>query len=553
MLRGMSTLLTSLLLIACGTRGGPDDTDPPPRADTAPPSDRDGDGWSSAMGDCDDADGGIFPGAEELPDGVDGDCDGLVDEGTAAYDDDGDGFSEDGTGGGPGDCDDADGGIFPGAEEQLDDVDQDCDGLVDEGTEAFDDDGDGYTELGGDCDDGDPAISPGVLESVDGTDEDCDALIDEGTEAYDDDGDGYTELDGDCDDGSPDSGPEADEVIDGADNDCDGLSDEPQILDFDEDALLIMPDEDGLQFIASDTSTWRSLSWEDLVPVCDGACYGEGGSTDGDGLLATYVMDTQLFNGGVIELDIDGNLLGGIQGLSFPHDAVRHPADGSIIVAEAFGFITWYDSGGSPLFQIDRGTPGWENQMGTPNGLDLIEYGGSTYLLICSRNGVISMWDITAAASASLLWRYPAAGDLDTPHGAVLRELDGTFYLLYAHTLGGPGRGEGSVGVAALSDPAAPPQYLADLVLPPGALPFGFLRGVELTDGGELLITDAGAELVDQGPDQGGLWSASFPALAATGATGARGSQVYREFKDMTPLLDGLAMPFEGRLMPAPD
>ena len=36
----------------------------------------------------------------------------------------------------------------------------DCDGTVDEGTAAYDDDGDGYTENGGDCDDANADIYP---------------------------------------------------------------------------------------------------------------------------------------------------------------------------------------------------------------------------------------------------------------------------------------------------------------------------------------------------------------------------------------------------------
>lgn len=53
----------------------------------APPScDADGDGFEAANGrckgnDCDDSDPNVFPGAEELCDGVDNDCDGTTDEG----------------------------------------------------------------------------------------------------------------------------------------------------------------------------------------------------------------------------------------------------------------------------------------------------------------------------------------------------------------------------------------------------------------------------------------------------------------------------------------
>ncbi len=49
---------------------------------TVPPDqDGDGDGFSTDDGDCDDADPQVFPGAVELCDGVDGDCNGEVDEG----------------------------------------------------------------------------------------------------------------------------------------------------------------------------------------------------------------------------------------------------------------------------------------------------------------------------------------------------------------------------------------------------------------------------------------------------------------------------------------
>ena len=72
-----------------------------------------------------------------------------------AVDDDGDGYTEL-----DGDCNDADASIAPGQSESADGVDQDCDGTVDEGTAAYDDDGDGYTENGGDCDDADADIYP---------------------------------------------------------------------------------------------------------------------------------------------------------------------------------------------------------------------------------------------------------------------------------------------------------------------------------------------------------------------------------------------------------
>jgi len=60
-------------------------------------------GYVSDSTDANDADNTIYPGAPELEDQKDNDQDGLVDEGTNAYDDDGDGYSEN-----QDDCDDAD-------------------------------------------------------------------------------------------------------------------------------------------------------------------------------------------------------------------------------------------------------------------------------------------------------------------------------------------------------------------------------------------------------------------------------------------------------------
>ena len=188
---------------------------------TCVPGDADGDGWTVEFGDCDDDDPSIYPGAVELPDDVDQDCDGIVDEETGAYDDDFDAFSEE-----DGDCDDTDGAVHPGAVEVADGVDQDCDGIVDEETDAYDDDGDGYSEQEGDCNDANGGVHPGAEELPNGQDDDCDEVVDEGTNLYDDDGDGFTEDDGDCNDVNDGIHPDAIEEADGVDQDCDGTIDE---------------------------------------------------------------------------------------------------------------------------------------------------------------------------------------------------------------------------------------------------------------------------------------------------------------------------------------
>jgi hypothetical protein len=182
--------------------------------------DQDSDGYSICGVDCDDTDAGVHPGAREVCNGVDEDCDGIVDEGTECYDDDGDGQTED-----EGDCNDGDPEIYEGAEEDPGNgIDDDCDGVVDSG--ASDLDHDGYGESGGDCDEYDPTTYPGATELPDGVDNDCDGIVDEGTDLYDDDGDGLSEAEGDCDDTSTYISPAAPEIPDWMDNDCDGEVDE---------------------------------------------------------------------------------------------------------------------------------------------------------------------------------------------------------------------------------------------------------------------------------------------------------------------------------------
>ncbi len=177
--------------------------------------DSDGDGWASD--DCDDTDGAVYPGAEEVCNGVDDDCDGDVDEGvetTYHADSDGDGYGDgaveasgceapegyvvDGS-----DCDDTNAAVNPSVLEVCNDLDDNCDGVRDEGvlvTYYEDADGDGYgvatdpveacevpngfAPTPDDCDDDDPGVHPGAFDRCNGVDDDCDGDVDEDAGAH---------------------------------------------------------------------------------------------------------------------------------------------------------------------------------------------------------------------------------------------------------------------------------------------------------------------------------------------------------------------------------
>jgi MYXO-CTERM domain-containing protein len=213
--------------------------------------------------DCDDDSAEALPGGTEICDGLDNDCDGSTDDGSADIsmfyaDFDGDGYGDpdslteacEAPGGhveNGEDCDDGVSYSYPGADEVCDDLDNDCDGEIDEDaidmlTYYADSDDDGYGDassvmmscdpLSGfvldssDCnDDADSAYPGGTEIPYDGIDNDCD-----GSDLTDVDGDGYeSDVIGgeDCDDDDDVINPEGDDIAgDGVDQDCDG-SDTP--------------------------------------------------------------------------------------------------------------------------------------------------------------------------------------------------------------------------------------------------------------------------------------------------------------------------------------
>jgi len=153
--------------------------------------DLDYDGFGSETGDCNDLNSTVFPGAPELCDGIDNDCDGYLIEGEIDYDEDG--YLGCGSMNGAGwedDCDNNDADVHPFAQEVCDGKDNNCDGAY--GQDEHDADADGWLTCENDCDDNNIYVYPGALELCDGVDNDCNEEVDE--HCFDEDGQGVGEL-----------------------------------------------------------------------------------------------------------------------------------------------------------------------------------------------------------------------------------------------------------------------------------------------------------------------------------------------------------------------
>ena len=238
-------------------------------------------GYTINATDCDDTTADSYPGAEEICDNKDNDCNAEIDDGIGQMfyvDADGDGFGDEnnqseacdlrlGLSAVSGDCDDTNILISPSAVEICDEIDNDCNEQIDEGvsdTFYIDEDEDdfgnpditmegcslpeGYVENANDCNDTDTLINPSANEYCDTVDNNCDGVIDENysvdaTLFYADvDGDtfgneentilacsvpeGYVTNTDDCNDTNDLVSPNATEFCNGVDDNCDGEIDE---------------------------------------------------------------------------------------------------------------------------------------------------------------------------------------------------------------------------------------------------------------------------------------------------------------------------------------
>ena len=180
-------------------------------------------GYATKSGDCNDNNVDIYPGAIELCNDGDDNCNGFVDEGvqkpTFFKDNDMDGYggvsstlacsAPPGYVTDAGDCNDFNSMIYPNAPEGCNDLDDNCNGLIDDGvptqTIYKDNDGDGFAPTGAlqqekcniplgwapskdndgdgspnwDCNDSDVTVYPDAPTICDGKDNNCDAIVDQ--------------------------------------------------------------------------------------------------------------------------------------------------------------------------------------------------------------------------------------------------------------------------------------------------------------------------------------------------------------------------------------
>ena len=284
-------------------------------------SDDDGDGVADAA-DCKPTAVKIFPGATELCDGIDNDCDNTVDEGFPDSDgdlakdcvdaDDDNDLTAD-----AGDCAPTNALIHPAAVEVCDNVDQNCNGVKDDGFpntdgDAFADcvdtdiDDDGVGNLVDNCTkvansvqtDTDGDLAGDACDSDDDNDDIADAADNCRTASNasqkdtdndgagdacdsDDDADGVADT-ADCRPLDATVFPGNPEVCDGKDNSCSPIVD-AGFPDFDADTLkdCVDPDDDGDgDPDAADCAVFDKLVYHGAPELCDGLDQNCNGTAD---------------------------------------------------------------------------------------------------------------------------------------------------------------------------------------------------------------------------------------------------------------------------------
>ena len=254
-------------------------------------------------GDCDDDNISSYPGAPEICDGEDNDCNDVVpaDE----KNNDGDNFRIC-----QGDCDDNSASSYPGATEICDGEDNDCNGAIPTNEENLD--GDNFLVCQGDCDDNNASSYPGATEICDGEDNDCNGAIPAIEENVD--GDNFLVCQGDCDDNNASSYPGAAEICDGEDNDCNGAvpTNERNV------------DGDNFLVCQGDCDDNDASSYPGATEICDGE------DNDCDGAVPTNEANVDGDNFLVCQGDCDDNNASSYPGATEICDGEDNDCNGAV-------------------------------------------------------------------------------------------------------------------------------------------------------------------------------------------------------------------------------
>ena len=483
------------------------------------------DGAGTVVGgdDCDDSDGTVHPSAAELCDGQLNDCDGSI--GVDEVDGDTDfyvvctldagGWDGAGTVVGGDDCDDGDATVSPGATELCNTIDDDCDTDVDESSASdavdwyADTDGDLYGDAGvveracyqpadhvadsTDCDDSDAAINPSATEICDDADvdEDCNGTADDADSGVDTatmdsfytdaDVDGFGAgtavaacdapsgmvLDStDCDDGDSAVSPAAPEVCtDGIDNDCSG--DATGCMVTGEFVLPYGLGDYDVEITGRYTADFlgASLTVADLSGdgVDDLIVGGVGYSVGASGGGAVFLMEGPITSGTVA--GATATILGSSSGVGIGGDSLS-PGD--------------LDGDGYDDLIVSTGSRGFRTYLGPVSG----------------------SFDFTASDGEAALGRagLDVVGDVDGDGAEDLFLSAATSRLVY-------GPLTGTVSSTAVVATISMSSYSAFAVYAPGGSPVGDLNGDGITDfvqSGEVSGTNGGAA-VFYGPLSGAL------------------------------------------------